>query len=65
MEPTPSKKGHEDAPTSRTLMAAGIILVLIGTNPPQPLDLVIVTGALILLAVGIPLGLLNLYRTIR
>ena len=53
--------GISELPTRRAIMAAGIILIFIATSPPEPLDLAIGAGALILLPIGIVLELAHLY----
>lgn len=57
--------GLSNLPTRRAMMAAGIILILISTSPPEPLDLVIGVGAMVLASIGVLLELAHLYQNNR
>lgn len=52
-------------PTRRAMMAAGIILILISTSPPEPLDLAIGVGAMVVASIGVLLELTHLFQSNR
>jgi len=52
-------------PARRVMMAAGILLILIATSPPEPLDLAIGVGAMTVASIGVLLELAHLYRNAR
>lgn len=57
--------GFRELPTRRAMMAAGVILILISTSPPEPLDIAIGAGAMVVASIGVLLELAHLYQSNR